>query len=82
MLPVSLVPCTTKLEIDIKDRHGTNIQSMILEILHLVHKLPNLTLNTMQLRTPLYKKDTKKPQIAQWRLLEVKEMQKHQMACL
>ena len=28
----SLVPCTTKLQIDIKDRHGTNIQSMTLEI--------------------------------------------------
>ena len=32
MLPVSLVFCTTQLEIDIKDRHGTNIQSMTLEI--------------------------------------------------
>ena len=34
MLPVSLVPCTTQLQIDIKDRHGTNIQSMTLEILN------------------------------------------------
>ena len=32
MLQVSLVPCTTLLEIDIKDRHRTIIQSMTLEI--------------------------------------------------
>ena len=32
MLPVSLVLCTMYLQIDIKDRHGTNIQSITLEI--------------------------------------------------
>ena len=32
MLPVSLVPCNTKLQIDIKGRHGTNTQSITIEI--------------------------------------------------
>ena len=32
MLPVSLVLCTTQLQIDIKGRLGTNIQSMTIEM--------------------------------------------------